>query len=90
MEHSFLNFKANYPDWDPGLQGSQYLKTLGKQSLAASELLTSRMGRRMRPDLRESIGDSYMKGESDYRPQNVGREFVALLDAIYDANRRNA
>ena len=25
MEHSFLSFKATYPQWDPGLEGSEYL-----------------------------------------------------------------
>ncbi|KAJ3046056.1 autophagy protein atg9 [Rhizophlyctis rosea] len=25
MEQSFMNFKAQNPDWDPGLEGSQYL-----------------------------------------------------------------
>jgi Autophagy protein ATG9 len=95
MEHSFMNFKANYPTWDPGFQGSEYIKNIGKKSLEASEMLQSvAMGhaRRMHPrnfDGQESVMDSFIKGESNYHPENVGREFVALLDAIYDANRRN-
>ncbi|KAJ3299801.1 autophagy protein atg9 [Borealophlyctis nickersoniae] len=28
MEQSFLNFKVNNPDWDPGMEGSQYLNTV--------------------------------------------------------------
>ncbi|KAI8916810.1 autophagy protein Apg9-domain-containing protein [Entophlyctis helioformis] len=28
MEHSFVNFKANYPNWDPGLEGSEYISRL--------------------------------------------------------------
>jgi hypothetical protein len=34
--------------------------------------------------------DSFINEDSLMKPQDAGREFFALLDAIYEANRRTA
>ncbi|KAI8613524.1 autophagy protein Apg9-domain-containing protein [Chytriomyces sp. MP71] len=36
MEQSFLYFKANYPQWDAGAEGSQYLQALSRSQRFAS------------------------------------------------------
>lgn len=71
-----------------------YLKNIA--ALNASEVVASKLlggvpkrsafgGR----DNREAILDSYIREESElYKPQTVAREFMAILDAIYDSTKR--
>jgi len=33
MEKSFLNFKANYPDWVPSKQGERYLELISSSQI---------------------------------------------------------
>lgn len=101
-----MNFKANHPEWTPDAQGSQFIKTVNnKRGSAFTDVQASefnqyrgKFGNFHQMDTRESIIlDSFIKGESDYRPETVAREFVALLvtryltfkDGIFEANRRN-
>ena len=88
MELSFMNFKANHPDWNPGMGGSEFLRALGKKST-----LFDIKGKRPLPrqDMGESLAESFLKGESmiHSQPQHLARELTAMLDAIYEANKRN-
>lgn len=77
-----MNFKINHPEWQPDQHGSQFIKNVntGKRSLfSAAESQFVKRGVNKSPDTKESILDSFIRGESDYRPENVAREFVAML-----------
>jgi autophagy-related protein 9 len=94
LEQSFLNFKANHPNWDPGVQGSQYLsRVLFKRPLPGrSHMGIPHQQSFLRPPDMEQPTDSYQPMESMFQSvhygTNVGRELVAMLDAFYDANKR--
>jgi autophagy-related protein 9 len=95
LEQSFLNFKANHPNWDPGVQGSQYLsRVLFKRPLPArSHVGVPYQQSFLRPPEMEQPTDSYLPMESMLQSvhygTNVGRELVAMLDAFYDSNKRS-
>lgn len=91
MEQSFVNFKINNPNWNPGLQGSQFIsKVIGKRPGRTN---ASQMWSPTRSISQSEMPmDSMIQGESvlasSYEgPENIGREFVGLLDALYKANQ---
>ena len=74
MEHSFMNFRAHNPKWEPGNEGSDFLKALNRTNL--------------RSELSGSIADSFLKEKETYLPGAAGREFFAILEAVYEAKNR--
>jgi hypothetical protein len=93
LEQSFLNFKANHPNWDPGVQGSQYLSRVLKRPQQRSHLgmVSHQPAYYRQPDI-EIQNESYLPMESMmnsvHHGTNLGRELIGLLDAFYDANKR--
>jgi hypothetical protein len=95
LEQSFLNFKANHPNWDPGVQGSQYLsRVLTKRPPTGRShfgLVPHQPMHNRQTDM-EIQNESYLPMESMvnsiHHGTNLGRELIGLLDAFYDSNKR--
>eukprot|EP01119_Soliformovum_irregulare_P009648 TRINITY_DN2317_c1_g1_i2.p1 TRINITY_DN2317_c1_g1~~TRINITY_DN2317_c1_g1_i2.p1 ORF type:complete len:440 (+),score=142.41 TRINITY_DN2317_c1_g1_i2:580-1899(+) len=73
MEKSFLSFKANYPEWNPGAQGEKYLASLGHSfHLEKDDMLTSVF----------NLNDHVMKSSPSSSRKNL-RESIASLHKLH-------
>ncbi|KAJ1568661.1 autophagy protein atg9 [Cladochytrium tenue] len=100
MEQSFLYFKTNNPQWEPGADGNQYLQTLNRASrivplpdgsppLEGSHFRMRRFNNRAsfpEPAVRP-VNESVLAA-SEYDVDDRGLRLIGLLDAVYQAQAR--
>ena len=79
MESSFLSFKVQHPEWDPGMHGSTYLASVMnryKSSSGNHGLAESIMGN-------SELESSVLNGHQN----ELKRDLYKLLNAIYESNK---
>ena len=76
MEASFLNFRAQHPNWSPDIDGSHFFTNVTSRQRGTS---TNEVG-----------GDSMMASEWSAQGNEglgIGKQLFRLLDAVYETNR---
>ena len=81
LERSFMNFKATYPEWDPGMQGSQFISKLIQRKYGNTQKGVPRLQDQEVQYLQTDGSILEYSAEHGYE---VGRELIKLLDAVYD------
>ncbi|KAJ1549593.1 autophagy protein atg9 [Cladochytrium tenue] len=101
MEQSFLFFKTNNPQWEPGADGNQYLQTLNRASrivplpdgsppLEGSHFRTRRFNNRASfPEPAVRPVNELVLAASEYDMDDRGLRLIGLLDAVYQAQARS-
>ena len=77
--------QATYPEWDPGVQGSQYITKMIQRKHGIS--LKPAAGRFQEMDTQYLQNDGSIMEYSAEHGYEVGRELIKLLDAVYDENK---